>query len=67
MLDVTELADLELNTLKSHSNANRLSLQLNCASRKHCDGCEYHRLCVFYRDLWIISNKELHKRSGKGV
>ena len=66
MLDATKLTDLELNTLKSHSTANRLSLQLTCASRKHCNGCGYHRLCIFYRDLWIISNKELHRRLGKG-
>lgn len=62
MIEVTKFTDAELFKLKELSEYSRTILHKNCASRKHCDGCTFQRLCIYYRDLTIISNKELKRR-----
>lgn len=62
MIEVTKFTDAELLKLKELTEYSRACLHKHCAARKHCDGCEYQHLCIYYRDTYIIARKELKRR-----
>lgn len=62
MLDVTRFTEPELIKLKELTDTSRAALHTLCASRKTCSGCQWPNLCIYYRDLWLISHKELKRR-----
>lgn len=62
MIDVTRFTEPELVKLKEFTGDSRFALHTLCTSRKVCAGCQWRNLCIYYRDLWLITNKELKRR-----
>ncbi len=62
MVDVMRFSDAELVKLKELTDKSRSALHIFCESRKTCAGCRWSKLCVYYRDLWLIAHKELKRR-----
>lgn len=62
MIETIHFTDSELLKLKELTEYSRARLHRLCAGRDTCTGCEYNHLCIYYRDLFIISKKELKRR-----
>lgn len=63
MFEPSKFTDAELLKLKQLTEYSRARLHRSCTKREHCDGCPNNHLCIYYRDLLIIANKEIKRRS----
>lgn len=61
-LNVTKWNISELRLFRTIVDKQRQAVQKNCKGKVSCTGCKYINLCTYYRDAFIIVNKELKKR-----
>lgn len=52
----------ELLSFKNLIDNQRKELQKTCANTTSCINCPNNNLCLYYRDAFIVTNKELKKR-----
>ena len=62
MIDVTHFTEPELVKLKELTDNSRSALHRLCSCPKVCIGHQWRNLCIYYRDLWLIADKELKRR-----
>lgn len=61
-LTVQKWATGELLLFKETVNNQRKELQKTCPQNIFCKDCHNDNLCKYYRDAFIVTNKELKKR-----